>query len=681
MHTLWGSFDERLREVSSRLEETRSMLRDAMKNSFELESRVEKLESVHIASTEKAPFKLQLADADESGDSPVQAARESVPMAVTEERVACCPEFQEEICYTIEDSVWDAALFVGFDFTTLGGSLMIVCGLVFLLVTLLVVVWCMCKNDAFVGKADFDVDRAMKWRTTAAHHVSYLSPLTHESLASRVCKQDASLTHSSEQRDIVQAIDAYTQFNGITQDGVLLSVVLVTVWLMIVMKELRRAVRFYLGVWHLDRGYHAVLNWRRESKRCVILQINCIQLFVATITTLFRIGFTVALGIVGSIWLAKENFIGAMILNAVSLSFLFDFAAIVHTVFVPVHVRVMMRSVDVLQFTVVEQETHPRAAFRRFTLLRLLMAVAVFACATVVWHFQVLPKSQELVAIRTALCGHNQAFVWGEHPVSMWRASADTPEDDTGFSKRRRDDIRDLVERERADLPNAPNTDHSYSLLTMKNWLSAGIENHLAIDRLFVGCADYINDSMEPSARQSIKFLTGEDNVSNCAELSSHCLHFDASFVRVYCPVTCGCRDPRSALPWRTSALGCPRRECMATIDYKTVSEALPCKDLTVEELHQGKAWKTYWELIVNKSNEWMMHENNDKVQRMPQDAVSKGCAILRSESYSSMCFDHKDYGSLAAFCPETCGCMHLANYSVWEGLVSDCPRSCFGRG
>eukprot|EP00927_Polykrikos_kofoidii_P065383 TRINITY_DN61138_c0_g1_i1.p1 TRINITY_DN61138_c0_g1~~TRINITY_DN61138_c0_g1_i1.p1 ORF type:complete len:913 (-),score=120.77 TRINITY_DN61138_c0_g1_i1:57-2795(-) len=579
----------------------------------------------------------------------------------------------------IEETMWDAALFASFEATGLGGTLFIFIGVVGVMILQYFVVQVILQSDAFANGSDFTVGKAETWRYTAAHHVNNLSPLTRLSLARRVCENDASLTHSTEQRSVLQLIEDYTKPTLLfLDDGALLCMLLVTLWLMIVVREIKRSVQFCTSVWSVPRSPCGKLEWNDEHKQFVVARVSQVQLATVSTITAFRIIISVTLGFGGSRWLAREHSVANLLLNAAALSYLFDAPSIVHAIIVPVHVRVLMQAVAPLPSSYVSNLRSMQ--WKGFQVLTVSITFIVSLCVALVMCFWILPTRDALVQTEIALCGNNLDFVWGVHPDSWWTVSADTSKegvDDHYFSSVY-DTVRELVH---GNVKDASKADHSSSLTKMISWLGAGMENELKFGRLFVGCSDQLSaGSTDGSAIQSLRHVSQSANISSCVDMTPFCLWENASIVRLYCPVTCGCRDPRSGLPWKTSSHGCPREECMASGEYKQKLMALPCEDPSVEDLNAMPQWRSYWDQMIESATEWAMWAKDQRVGVMRENISSFGCSILQLPSYASLCFDHKSYASLAPFCPVTCRCKSQAATGKWRGAISDCPPSCSQR-
>merc|ERR1719329_1758840 len=91
-----------------------------------------------------------------------------------------------------------------------------------------------------------------------------------------------------------------------------------------------------------------------------------------------------------------------------------------------------------------------------------------------------------------------------------------------------------------------------------------------------VGVCEDMNHNSDPLAGAVVHALRFTLNTSSytttCGDFQHFCTHEDAILLRFSCPVTCGCRDPRSGLLQNGPSHGCPRDVCE---DHDAYQEAL----------------------------------------------------------------------------------------------------------
>jgi hypothetical protein len=166
---------------------------------------------------------------------------------------------------------------------------------------------------------------------------------------------------------------------------------------------------------------------------------------------------------------------------------------------------------------------------------------------------------------------------------------------------------------------------------------------------------------------------------ATCADMQHHCAEPEQALLRLLCPITCGCADPRSGLFYRVESEGCPTDLCLLTPTYHAIADSLECRDMTLAELNAYQHWSDFFTHGLNFN--WL--SKRSQVQEAFDVMRQHGCDGIPMARQSSMHFDfcsgseasasRPGIGSLRAFCPVTCRC-HLL--PMW--VRHDCPNSCY---
>merc|ERR1712224_937563 len=102
-----------------------------------------------------------------------------------------------------------------------------------------------------------------------------------------------------------------------------------------------------------------------------------------------------------------------------------------------------------------------------------------------------------------------------------------------------------------------------------------------------------------PTLFATMVFQYSRPLATSCSEFKDLCDGpDDSNFLRLVCPITCGCRDLRSGLVPKTEANGCPMSSCQQDATYLQQLATAPCQDLTHSEIHTDPGWRRYFSTL-----------------------------------------------------------------------------------
>lgn len=169
--------------------------------------------------------------------------------------------------------------------------------------------------------------------------------------------------------------------------------------------------------------------------------------------------------------------------------------------------------------------------------------------------------------------------------------------------------------------------------------------------------------------RLSMFALPGMNTSGGCLNLSHACGYRNASLIRAMCPTQCGCQNPRHGLYFSGAAQGCPMEKCVKSSTYRNELASLACVDLSTPESEAG--WVRYWNQFRNANSDLYFVIGGVSPSVLSDLALHYGCPALFSDDLvSAFCYPSDQTGSLATFCPVTCGCRRNP-----DGF--GCPRFC----
>ena len=239
--------------------------------------------------------------------------------------------------WKFQNSCWDAAAFIGnSDLLMVMESLAII----FLLLVniamqggFVAIVW------LSLGGSSLD-DETLQgyhwWRTNIGHSVQFMEPLTLESLASRVCRADASLhlseTQSRQVADIRSYLDDHAPFNG-----ALMCVLALTTWILTVCKDFHLLIDMFIALACVPRG--RTLVGLATDKRLKLHSISVCRLLHVCCLGVVRGLIAALLLIAGVRYLISTLSLEDILLNAVALEFILNVDELLYEALAPLKTR------------------------------------------------------------------------------------------------------------------------------------------------------------------------------------------------------------------------------------------------------------------------------------------------------------------------------------------------------
>lgn len=180
------------------------------------------------------------------------------------------------------------------------------------------------------------------------------------------------------------------------------------------------------------------------------------------------------------------------------------------------------------------------------------------------------------------------------------------------------------------------------------------------------------NASMIHSLRNAAQMVT--DGSITCAELKPHCNDFfpPGLNVRMFCPETCGCRDPGSDLALPFGPMGCPD-PCRGHKAYTKILNEKNCSEEAPEVLAKLPAWidlGTHWNQAAmgwgsnTTSSVALVGQGVNLMANLGCDSVE----LIKATFGVDICAP-PDLKPLRFHCPIQCGCTQY--------LAEFCPTKC----
>mmetsp|Transcript_150612 Transcript_150612/g.419838 ORF Transcript_150612/g.419838 Transcript_150612/m.419838 type:complete len:662 (-) Transcript_150612:232-2217(-) len=564
--------------------------------------------------------------------------------------------------HSLQESVYEAMLFLGMPVVGTVGSFFIVLGF---LISVSVQVWfCVVVQVSFLRPSLPEPSDVSRWRMVEGHSYSNIGS-SGASLTSRVCGRDGSLSFATGQASLKEGVDDYLGDGGsVMPPGAGLCLVVLFVWFLYIYQELMNTMSFLKAVHQRPRdGTHL----RKQDGELHLVSIGTKRLLFVTVVMLVRASLAIALLVQGAMWLSTTPYIKDLVLNAAALTFVLDMEGMLFSTFMPRPVKTLVRELQPIPKT---WGPHWHGA----GITEVLNLFASFTFVAVILWLRTFPLVGHMAEISTALCGGPTNFVVSAADMRHFGVvhAAETPPYDPQDSGRVLPSAVAVQEIVDIKEPALAKTVRYWPLLTQLQRAVDLSPSEFAYNSAhwdLNGCEDYpfgAEDAV-PFVKSTIDLMTGESAAKSCGDLWPLCSG-PHGIVRLVCPDTCGCGSPLSGL-WRNGVQGgCPATLCQ--VKHAAVLAGLPCEDQTLGELQATQGWRRLWEEFVEVKSEFQPDLRSRWVQ-ISQSFLQLGCAAHARlpPAAQSMCEASEFTADIIVFCPVTCGCVN--------STMPGCPTSC----
>lgn len=573
------------------------------------------------------------------------------------------------------ETVWNLSLVLGH--SRAGWLDLTIACLVTVLGTLMQVFFiAVITTESFLGESmEEQVEAARHWRAGSAHDVKYMD-LALTSLVSRVCNADGALILSTGQAELIEEIN---QFLGIdagdfqlamVPPGIVLCTLCIMLWCVVLSGELRAIGISIVAAAQIPRSGTTVV--RNGS----FLSISYLRFSVYLLFRLARTAVAISLMYAGTQWLARTTNITDLILNAVALEAILQIDEMIFTMLFPKRVQAAIYELEPVKVRFTRRWGQLESC-----LVGCLFVVVVLA-PFISW---VLPLADSMLAVKSEYCDGNRDFVVSlNQDMQMYMGFRSVPLESDNVSDSTLGQVA-VAEHSKGSLSNGSARYISFSL-DLDSFELSRVRSMKEAAEQFAFCLDYDQWAVKGptllenygSYFRSAAFHLGRSEATSCSELSQWCNVLDARLLRLVCPRTCGCADPR-ALPWyKVPSQGCPQA---CRDEANAIAGNLECKDANTTE-----NWHDFWDLYPTVMSslvgvDMLSTPSGQKILALIHMMKSIGCLgifILGSRdpiSQADWCEGSERYfAPLALVCPDTCGCLS-------ESRPAYCPASCRGCG
>jgi hypothetical protein len=400
-----------------------------------------------------------------------------------------------------------------------------------------------------------------------------------------------------------------------------------------------------------------------------IVSISQRRLITLLVVAGLRIILALWILVCGSIWLASTRNIQDLVLNSVGLTFILDIDEVVYHTVLTFETRTLFEEIEPLPLP----KTFDFTFGGWWAVWNTLVGIA---CTLVILWALVYNEYFEMKKIRSIMCSGNRDFVVGlNFQANQLFSASSTPwvsgsSTEIPYRQRAVKELINLEDRSDAILSAYVPDFHIFEQLTV----------HTTFER--AGFLRFCIDNPTFSHfREQIRAVTGVSTGISCVDFQRNCTNQAMRELRILCPETCGCANPRSGLLYEGPAEGCPRAICRSSQKYMSALATLECRDLTPFELRLMPAWRSFF----NQWIEWgstLLPGQDASWGPVGQAFIDHGCLALtgfitttdalglnNTFSLMTFCEDTDSQSSIRPFCPVTCKCH--------ERFASNCPNSC----
>jgi len=573
-------------------------------------------------------------------------------------------EAQRRRAHKLNPSVYEASLFIGLPVINFWGSLMASIGLTLNIGVQLV--FCLIINLTFAEPQLPDPESILQWRITEGHLLTNMGTATQASLVSRVCHEDPTLIVSTDKQGLAGMISMYRKHEA----GVILSIMVVFVWVLYAMKEIAQGLSFLHGICSQPSGMTRVD--RKDEGAAIIRAVSLPRKIALGVLTTMRIALAALILFLGGEWLANTVEMMELVMNAAALAFILDLDEVFFQVCATFPTQVLVDELEPLsKKTKKYKGRHWHAAC--VPMLNLGVASMVVLAMTVTWIWPMKLQMEEIVH---TLCGTPQDFVYTLHDSGIVFASGSTPFEEAALTNPLFDDVSKVIEAKSlsgAGMLTRLATPSLVQSFAKRN--TADLTYEFTRGVMGRDCEDYVfGDGSLPKVLATLRRVLGRRSLTSCDDVTREECAGPQAFVRMACPETCGCSMPRSGLYRLGPERGCPLAHCQQKPEYVQALDAWQCQDPSPEELRSMAGWKWFWEQW-SEVNSIILPHKAEQVRSIRNATWEDGCPGFLSMDQGEvqlLCFGSSIVGSVAEFCPDSCGCTTHAQ--------TKCPTSCTSR-
>lgn len=306
---------------------------------------------------------------------------------------------------------------------------------------------------------------------------------------------------------------------------------------------------------------------------------------------------------------------------------------------------------------------------------------------TCTYNFLIWPNENYFNDVSKHLCGGHQDFVISHQMTGVVQSMKTTPFESSALLPQNLHAraIDELIHSDGAEnsatmsMPVSPNLFGHLEVRSVSEWTQVSPN----------GCNDQAlsGPDVPVYTLNTLQWQTKLFSAETCDHFKSECHQDSQRFLRMLCPVTCGCTSPLTGLYQNGPELGCPRNRCAQLAAYPTAMKSIPCKDLdatnTTGELLN--AWRLLLDGVLSVYSKGVA--GGPSLNKAVELFKTYGCSAPEQASFplaywmaingqKRLCDGSGSHASVRPFCPSTCGCSNRS-FVERHDQMAECPYSC----
>eukprot|EP00747_Dinoflagellata_sp_TGD_P067275 gnl/TRDRNA2_/TRDRNA2_155194_c0_seq1.p1 gnl/TRDRNA2_/TRDRNA2_155194_c0~~gnl/TRDRNA2_/TRDRNA2_155194_c0_seq1.p1 ORF type:complete len:416 (+),score=55.36 gnl/TRDRNA2_/TRDRNA2_155194_c0_seq1:160-1407(+) len=363
--------------------------------------RVDKIQGALESSLNISLEENKMEEADEKGVTDTTRTEYMTHETVME-------RLKEKESLQLEESVWDAALFIGCPVVGDLASLFTVFSL--LINVGIQLFFCMMARGPMIRDMKLDAEEVRIWRETMGHSFASHDPMMKSSLVSRVCADDGSLNYATMQTDAVHDILLYQDLyfgEGTPYVGILLCLIVLFVWFLTMAQELLSIWMHFVAYWHVPKSLVRTVFFRTEEGLNV-KHVGRPRICFVCLILVCRLVIACSLLHSGATWLCKTFSVPDLVLNGAALAFITDIDDIIFKTIVPRGAAFLVVSLEPMDLG--------RPWIWRGLGGRWMFLMGAFAFTSFMAWDELLPFNRKLEDTMRYMCAGDQHFFYNILP-------------------------------------------------------------------------------------------------------------------------------------------------------------------------------------------------------------------------------------------------------------------------
>ena len=420
-------------------------------------------------------------------------------------------------------------------------------------------------------------------------------------------------------------------------------------WYATIIAEFGKLLHFAIGLMEIPRGrtlFHV------EDDQIVLMKLSRRRLSFILMTTLTRAVVQSVLLWYGTLYLVYTETVQDLLLNAVALKFVLEVAELLYSAFAPRRSRTFIESLRPLNL-----EAHGRS--HHDCLLPTVLLVFLGGMLALSYVFLLTPALEARTNTWGGLCGGRRDFAVATDGLGRLHWSLTSQYDDTGESEANTyiHVATDLLIKKQPPDEQSPWTIYQPSFDTLRTKVDSETVVEAGGTRLCEDADDHAGvDEWTNMGRLILQMVTHNHSIEDCTSVKPYCHKVGIGGLRSrqWCPVTCGCDDPKAGLLLDRVEQGCP---AACTQRLASASEGITCQDLPKNETVKYAQGAKH--LFVARGYE------STALKLLADRMLDQGCFAIAygGTAGRDLCVGSTDlittvnFRSVRMVCPVACGC------------------------